>query len=113
MKSKLESKRRNAKEEVEKLKSGKTTLKSVFTVGSKEEQASEIEKMIPKWEKSEEALGGMIFLMNAAIFTELQEYKKSRAQKYQHDVRDINKKQIKEMDIYGSLLALPLGVEIR
>ena len=52
---------------MEKLRNGKTTFKSIFTPGKKEDQIKELEKLIEKLEKDEEALGSMIFLMNAAI----------------------------------------------
>jgi hypothetical protein len=38
----FETVRRQSKEELEKLKSGRTTLKSIFTSGNKETQAKEL-----------------------------------------------------------------------
>lgn len=38
----FETVRRQSKEELEKLKSGRTTLKSIFTSGNKESQAKEL-----------------------------------------------------------------------
>lgn len=54
----------------------------------------------------------MIFLMNAAICYELEEYKKRRKNEYRKDVERINRKQIKEMNLLGQLLEIPLKEEL-
>ena len=46
--------------------------------------------------------------MNASIYTELKEYKKNRAGKYDSEIRLMNKKQIKEMSVYGEVLEVVL-----
>lgn len=97
------------KTEIEKLKAGKTTFKSVFSSGTKTDQIQELEEDVAKSEKVEEALGKMIFLMNAANYHEIEQYKQKRASEYPENVHEISKKQIKEMDFYGQLLAIPLG----
>lgn len=53
----------------------------------------------------------MIFLMNAAICHELSQYKERRKTQYRRDVERINKKQIKEMNVLGQLLEIPLREE--
>ena len=62
-----------------------------------------------KSEKTEEAMGKLIYLMNASTDQEILQYKERRSDEYPKNVREINKKQIKEMDMYGKLLSVPLG----
>lgn len=80
----------------------------MFKSGTKEEQVHELEESIPKWEVAEESLNKMIYLMNAATYTEIVNYKQRQSSNYPKHVHEISKKQIREMDIYGELLAIPL-----
>lgn len=108
MKNKNETKIKESLEELEKLKGGKTTFKSIFASGSKEEQIKKTEESLEKMNRLEEVLTNIIFLMNASIYTELEHYKANRAQEYKNDIREMNKKQIKEMSVYGEVLGVVL-----
>jgi hypothetical protein len=50
----------------------------------------------------------MIYLMNAAIYHEIAQYKEQRNKNYQKQIEKINKKEIMEMSVLGELLEIPL-----
>ena len=105
---KLQSKRRDAKEELEKLRVGQTTFKSIFLPGSKDVQMKELEENIPKYEAEEESLGKMVGLMNAAIYKEIKDYKEARGKEYTELVKDAAKKEMKELSLYAELMKVSL-----
>jgi len=102
-----ESERRSRKEELEKLKSGRTTIKSLFTSGNKEAQIKELETVIPQFERNEQLLATCLPLSAVAIHEDIIRYKKSRSVDYLSKLQLLARKSIRLIDFYGRLLNSP------
>jgi hypothetical protein len=74
--------RRSSKEELERLKSGRLSIKSFFTSGTKDVQIKELESYIPQYERNESFLGTCLPLSAIAIHQDIQNFKQTRAIDY-------------------------------
>jgi hypothetical protein len=103
-KASFESVRRQSKEELERLKGGKLTIKSLFTSGNKEVQIKELENYIPQYERNEAFLGQCLPLSAVSIHRDIQHYKKSRSLDYLGTLQIIAQKEMRVLELYGEVL---------
>jgi hypothetical protein len=107
-KTNFETVRRDSKEELEKLKAGKTTIKSIFTSGSKENQLKDLEVHIGQYERNEAFLAMCQPLSAISIYRDIIQYKTTRSVDYLAKLQIIARKQMRLLDYYGNFLAYGL-----
>jgi hypothetical protein len=103
--NKLIQKRKDDQEEASKLLSGKTTFKSFFTRGNKEEQVKTLEKSIEEDQKEIDNLGVLIDLI--LIYQgdiELPRFKENKKKQYYLTLNQVAKTEVKHLSIYGGLM---------
>lgn len=110
-KANFETVRRQSKEELEKLKGGKTTLKSIFSMGNKDKQIKEFETNIPLYEQSEAYLDECLPLSAVAIHRDLQQFKATRPIDYLSGLQTLALKEMRLLSHYGALLNAGLRAE--
>ena len=102
---KLQDKRKDDQEEMSKLVSGKTTLKSIFTKGNKADQIKLLERTMADDEKEIEYLGQLVDLINVVLGAiEIPKFKRYKQRQYYEILNRTSKMELKHLHLYAALL---------
>lgn len=91
--------------------SGKTTFKSIFTRGSKNEQIGILEKAILDEQAEIESTAIILEFISVMLIHEIDKFKQYKMVQYQDTLRQVAQLELKQLVAYGGLLqALMLAV---
>lgn len=91
--------------ELTKLLSGKTTFKSIFSRGNKNDQISILEKSVADDAKEIESLDVLLNIVTVILSREIECYKEEKQHQYMSLLRRVSQLENERLGVYGDLIS--------